>query len=373
MLMAVSLLAGQTISTNPQMASLPLALAIFGTFIGLFPASLLMRYLGRKRGLLVGTILGIFGALTASYGLYSKSFLLFAAGHLIYGLHQSFLQYLRFTAMESVPHKDRASALSWILVAGIPAAFLGPLAGLYGKNLIPNSIYLGCYLILTVILICQFGLVANLPQPQKTLSSELSTNFDDRTARPFSFHIKNLGLWASIISTSFGFGLMVMLMSAVPIAMKEHGHHMQSTTLVLQWHVLGMYIPSFFSGFLVRKFGTTNLILAGIFLLGIEVFAALQGTDFMPFALALILLGVGWNFMYVGGTNLLVEQYHASEKNLVQASNDSIVYLLATLSTYSSAYLESKVGWFGLNLVSLPFLFVATIVVSLYAFSKRKR
>ncbi|TGL61767.1 MFS transporter [Leptospira ognonensis] len=372
MMMAVTILAGKTISENPESASLPLSLVIFGTLIGLIPASYMMREVGRKYGLLIGTSIGIFGIGVVSFGLYSRNFILFSVGHLFYGLHQSFLQYLRFTAMESVPHKDRATALSWILLAGIPAAFLGPLAGLYGKDLLPNHLFLGCFLILSISLCIQFFLIANLPQVAKTIESEMKLTHDESTSRPFSYHIRNSGLWTSVLSSGIGFGLMVMLMSAVPVAMQTHGHHMHTSTIVLQWHVLGMYIPSFFSGFLVRKLGAPKLILFGIITLFLEVIAALQGTNFLPFALALILLGIGWNFMYVGGTNLLVDQYHPSEKNSIQALNDTIVYLLATVSTYSSAYLESKVGWYGLNLVALPFLAIVTILVSFHILSKHR-
>ncbi len=373
MLMAVTVLAGQSIADTPESASFPLSLVILGTLLGLFPASFVMREYGRKKGLLLGTSLGLLGAFIVSYGLYSKSFFYFSLGHLCYGFHQSFLQYLRFTAMESVPHKDRATALSWILLAGIPAAFLGPLAGLYGKDLFVSSLYLGCFVLLTFTLTVQFLLILNLPQPAKSMEAEIKMNHDEKRSRPFGYHINNIGLWSAILASGIGFGLMVMLMSAVPVAMKSHGHQMHSSTLVLQWHVLGMYIPSFFSGTLVKKLGAPKLILLGTGIMFFEVIAALQGTDFLPFAVALILLGVGWNFMYVGGTNLLVDQYHPPEKNLIQAVNDTCVYLLATVSTYSSAYLETKIGWFGLNLVSIPFLFLVGITVSILLLWKKKQ
>ncbi|TGL67735.1 MFS transporter [Leptospira levettii] len=375
MIMAVSALAGQTISPSPESASLPVSFVILGTLIGLVPASRFMKKQGSKYGLLLGTIIGIFGAILAAYAIWEKSFILFSIAHLLFGLHQSFIQYLRFVAMESVPTHDRASALSWILIAGIPAAFLGPLAGLQGKELFPTSLFLGCYFILIVSLSLQFLLITFLPSPSKrfTTEHELEHQESEREkVRPFSYHVRNLGLWVSILSTSFGFGLMAMLMTAVPVAMKSHGHEMHASTLVLQWHVLGMYIPSFFSGVLVRKMTAPYLILMGVFVMGLEVVSAIQGTEFLPFAFALILLGIGWNFMYVGGTNLLVEQYHPAEKNTIQAVNDTIVYSIAILSTYSAGYLEHKIGWLSLNLVSIPFLVFVSIVTFYYVIIKRK-
>lgn len=375
MIMAVSALAGQSIAPSPESASLPISFVILGTLLGLVPASKYMKWKGSKVGLLSGTVIGIIGAILASYSMYEKNFILFSISHLLYGFHQSFVQYLRFVAMESVPTHDRSSALSWILIAGIPAAFLGPLAGLQGKEIFPNSLYLGCYLILISSLCLQFFFILFLPKPNKELSSIPSQSNDPSprfTIRPLSYHIKNLGLWVSILATAFSFGLMAMLMSAVPVAMKSHGHEMHASTLVLQWHVLGMYIPSFFSGQLVRKMTAPYLILLGIFVMGLESFAALQGTEFLPFAMALILLGIGWNFMYVGGTNLLVEQYHPSEKNSIQATNDTIVYSFAILSTYSAGYLENKIGWLNLNLVSIPFLLFVSIFTMYYIHQRRK-
>ncbi|MCW7480446.1 MFS transporter [Leptospira kanakyensis] len=366
MIMAVSALAGQNIAPAPESASLPISFVILGTLLGLIPASRIMKWKGSKFGLLTGTVIGILGAALISYAMYEKNFILFSVAHLLYGFHQAFIQYLRFVAMESVPTHDRASALSWILIAGIPAAFLGPLAGLYGKELFPNSLYLGCYLILIFNLCLQFFFILFLPTPNKEITNTNLTNNDlsPRTSvRPFSYHIQNFGLWVSILATAFSFGIMAMLMSALPVAMKSHGHEMHASTLVLQWHILGMYIPSFFSGQLVRKMTAPYLILLGIFVMALESFAALQGTDFLPFATALILLGIGWNFMYVGGTNLLVEQYHPSEKNSIQAVNDTIVYSFAILSTYSAGYLENKIGWLSLNLVSIPFLVIMAALV----------
>ncbi|EKJ87109.1 putative MFS family arabinose efflux permease [Leptospira meyeri] len=375
MIMAVSALAGQSIAPSPESASLPISFVILGTLLGLVPASRFMNWKGSKVGLLTGTVIGIIGAILASYSMYEKNFILFSISHLLFGFHQSFVQYLRFVAMESVPIHDRSSALSWILIAGIPAAFLGPLAGLQGKELFPNSLYLGCYLILISALFLQFFFILFLPTPNKKISSIHSQSNDvspREVIRPLSYHIKNLGLWVSILATAFSFGLMAMLMSAVPVAMKSHGHEMHASTLVLQWHVLGMYIPSFFSGQLVRKMTAPYLILLGIFVMGLESFAALQGTEFLPFAVALILLGIGWNFMYVGGTNLLVEQYHPSEKNKIQATNDTIVYSFAIVSTYSAGYLENKIGWLNLNLVSIPCLLFVSIFTMYFIHSQRR-
>ncbi|TGL44521.1 MFS transporter [Leptospira perdikensis] len=376
LIMSVSALAGQSIAPSPESASLPISFVILGTLLGLVPASRIMKWKGSKFGLLTGTVIGILGATLVAYAMYERNFLLFSIAHLLYGFHQSFVQYLRFVAMESVPTHDRASALSWILIAGIPAAFLGPLAGLHGIQLIPSSLFLGSYLILILSLSFQFLFISFLPTPSRPTNEGhiIETQTSPReSVRPLSYHIKNFGLWVSVLATAFSFGLMAMLMSALPVAMKTHGHEMHASATVLQWHVLGMYIPSFFSGQLVRKMTAPYLILLGIFVMGLESFAALQGTDFIPFAVALVLLGVGWNFMYVGGTNLLVEQYHPPEKNTIQAINDTIVYSMAILSTYSAGYLENKIGWLRLNLVSIPFLVLITILIFVYIERNRRK
>jgi MFS family permease len=172
----------------------------------------------------------------------------------------------------------------------------------------------------------------------------------------------------ALVAACFSYGLMVMLMAASPVAMHAHGHDLAASTLVLQAHVLGMYVPSFFSGVLVKKWGPRNLILAGLAVFALELVLALQGTAFLPFFASLTLLGVGWNFLYVGGTNLLVTRYRPSEKTGVQAFNDSFVYLFATVATFGAGAWVQGLGWNGLQLLSIPFL---VVVAALFVVTRK--
>jgi MFS family permease len=357
LMMSVGILAATPLAPAPLWAALPLALSVVGTFAALFPASALMKRWGRKRGLLFGTFLGATGVAGIAAGLLSGQFVLVCAGFLVYGLHQAFLQFLRFMAMETAGPERAAGALSWVLVGGIPAAFLGPLVGLWGRDL-ASVAFAGSYSILLVVLAGQALIIASLP----SVSTSAPSSQAAEPARPWRQRLADPSLWLALTAASFSYGLMVMLMAASPLAMHQHGHPLSASTFVLQAHVLGMYVPSFFSGVLVRKWGPRRLIAAGLAVFVLELILALQGTGFVPFFLALTMLGVGWNFLYVGGTNLLVTRYRPAEKAGVQAFNDSFLYLFATVSTFGAGAWEVGMGWDGLQLLSLPFLAVVFVL-----------
>jgi MFS family permease len=185
----------------------------------------------------------------------------------------------------------------------------------------------------------------------------------DEPKRPWGQRLADPSLWLAVAAATSSYGLMVMLMAASPVAMHEHGHPLSASTLVLQAHVLGMYIPSFFTGWLVTKWGPRKMIAAGLVVFVAELVQALQGTTFFPFFASLTLLGIGWNFLYVGGTNLLVTRYRPSEKAGTQALNDSFVYLFATVSTFGAGAFERGLGWDGLQWVSVPFLVLVAVLL----------
>ena len=358
LMMSIGILAATPLAPSVFWGALPLALSVVGTFVSLFPASALMRRWGRKRGLLLGVALGASGVVTIVAGLTLGNFVLVCVGFLVYGLHQSFLQFLRFMAMESAGPEKSAGALSWVLLGGIPAAFLGPLVGLWGRD-VTTVAFVGSFALLLVVMALQALLVASLPAVQAVSVASA----ESAPPRPWKVRLADPSLWLALVAACFSYGLMVMLMAASPVAMHEHGHPLSASTLVLQAHVLGMYIPSFFSGWLVKRWGPRRLIAAGLVVFVLELILALQGTEFLPFLLSLTLLGVGWNFLYVGGTNLLVTRYRPSEKAGVQAFNDSFLYLFATVSTFGAGAWERGMGWDGLQLLTVPFLVVIAIVL----------
>lgn len=359
MMMSIGILAAAPLAPQPVWAALPLALSVVGTFVSLFAASALMKRWGRRNGLFLGVALAAVGVSAIVWGLASSSFVLVCAGFLAYGLHQSFMQFLRFMAMEAAGSEHGAQALSWVLVGGIPAAILGPLIGLIGRDATPVP-FAGSYLVLLGVLAVQGLLVFTLPATQRTENAR-----SDSDRRPWRERLANPSLWLALTAASFSFGLMVMLMAAAPVAMHQHGHAMEASTLALQIHVLGMYIPSFFSGRLVKAWGPRRLIGVGLALFAAELAIALSGTDVVPFIVALAVLGVAWNFLYVGGTALFVTTYRPSERAGVQAFNDSFVYLFATASTFGAGAWVKGLGWSGLELLTVPFLFVVVLLLLL--------
>lgn len=358
LMMSVGILAATPLAPTPLWGALPLALAVVGTLVSLFPASALRTHWGPKRGLLVGVTLASVGTATIVYGMVNSEFVVVCAGFFVYGLHQSLMQFLRFMAMEAAGPERSSRALSWVLVGGIPAAFLGPLLGLWGRNLGPGAEFSGSFVLLLGVLALQGLLVASLPSVTGT--AEVAAG---EPPRPWRRRLADPVLWLALMAATFSYGVMVLLMAASPVAMHEHGHPLAASTLVLQAHVLGMYIPSFFSGVLVKKWGPRNLILVGLAVFALELATALQGTEFLPFFVSLTLLGVGWNFLYVGGTTLLVTRYLPSEKAGVQAFNDSFVYLFATVATFGAGAWERGLGWNGLQFLSVPFLALVLVLL----------
>jgi len=307
MTLSIGILAAAPLAPQPSLAAVPLALSVVGTFASLFAASAFMRRWGRRKGLLVGVALAVVGVSTIGAALLTGNFALACAGFLVFGLHQSFMQFLRFMAMEAAGTEHSARALSWVLVGGIPAAILGPLFGLMGRDLL-GAPFAGSYLLLLGVLAVQAALILTLPDTRRADAVALEG------ARPWAKRLADPSLWLAVTASSFSFGLMVMLMSAAPVAMHEHGHPLTASTVAIQIHVLGMFVPSFFSGALVKAWGPRRLIGVGLALFAAETIVALSGTGLVPFFVALAVLGVAWNFLYVGGTALLVTRYRPAEK-----------------------------------------------------------
>lgn len=362
LMMAVGILAAIPLSPTPTLQALPLALTVVGNFMALFPASHFMARFGRKAGLLLGIGLGALGVLGISAGLYVGHFWIMAAGFLVYGFHQAFMSFLRFMAMEAAGPERQPRALSWILLGGIPAAFIGPLFGVWGKGLFPQAAFLGSFLLLLGVLAFQAMLAATLPGGTSTQTSATHTTAD---ARPWGERLSDGSLWLAVLAASFSFAIMVMLMAASPVAMIHHGHTQAESAMVLQAHVLGMYVPSFFSGALVKRFGPRNLIFGGLVLFALEMVVASSGDGFFWFLGALTLLGVGWNFLYVGGTHLLVSRYRPAEKAGVQAFNDSLVSLFGATATFSAGALEGRLGWVGLQFIPIPLMVILGVLLLL--------
>jgi MFS family permease len=360
LIMTIGGLAGQLLAPEPSLATLPIAMVALGTAIATVPASILMGRVGRRPGFLMGTMFGAAGGAAAAAGIVNGSFPLLCLGTLLVGLNQGFAQFYRFAAAEAVPAQSRSRALSMVLAGGIFAAFAGPHLGAITRELLFGAAYAGSFAAVVVLSLIAAAILASTPLPSPAVA-----DVDVEPARSLSEIARQPRFVAAITGATVGYAVMVLVMTATPLSMLAHNHSVSDAAFVIQWHVLGMFVPSFFTGWLVSRFGVTNIMLAGVGLLLGEVAIVASGSDMLQFASALILLGVGWNFLYVGGSAMLLETYKPCERGKAQALNDFIIVGVTAGAAFSAGALVESFGWSGLNLAIIPFLFVTGGVIAL--------
>ena len=341
-------LVGQRIAENPAWATLPLSLNLLGTMSIGIPASLLMQRIGRRNGFRLGTVVGLFGALLNIYAIQSESFFLFCVGSYLIGCLLGFGQLYRFAAIETTPEEHKARAVSLVLFGGMLSGILGPGIAFVTKDWVEGAPFMGSYQSLIGLYVVVFLLLQLVDLPKPTANEQ-----QPRT-RPF-WEITRQTTWKiSLLSAALGYAAMALIMTATPLSMQAHHHSFSASAFVIQWHVIAMFMPSFFTGNLIQRFGGKNIMLVGIGLNLLCILINTQGQFFLSYWSALILLGVGWNFMFIAGTTLLTETYLPEEKALVQGVNDVLVFGAAASGSLLAGVLQNQIGWETLNMVVAP-------------------
>ena len=352
--MALAAILGGTLAPNKGLATLPVAAMVIGTAIASLPAAMLMRRYGRRPGFMLGALLGIGGSLLSVFALHQSDFAAFVVGHFLLGCYQGFANYYRFAAVEAAGPAHAGKAISLVVAGGVVAAFLGPQLGQWGRDWIAGQFFVGSYLAQGVLSLAALLLISRLRLPR----------VDDAhagPARPLREILSQPTLQVAIFGAAIGSAVMIMVMTATPLAILGCGLPGSSVTPVIQWHVVGMFAPSFFTGALIKRYGAPRIMQAGFVLLLGHVVLAVSGVEFLNFLSALVLLGVGWNFAFIGGTTLLIQTYQPTEKLKVQAVNEFIVFGFAALATLSAGWLYDRFDWVALNLAVVPLLFAALI------------
>jgi MFS family permease len=362
--MTVGGLAGSQLAPAPQLATVPISAMILGTVVATVPVSMWMARAGRRAGFIAGALLGVLGGLIAASGIYFRSFLVLLSGLFLIGTYQASTLFYRFAASEVSDDAFRPRAISLVLTGGVAAALLGPsLAGL-GALLLDRA-YVGSFLILAAVSLAAGGLLLGLRVPMSETPASRSE------PRPLFVIMRQPTFAVALFGAATGGGVMVLAMTAMPIAMAQHHHSLSATTVVMQMHVLGMYLPSFFTGSLIARFGVLRVMIAGAVLLSTHVALSLSGTSFVSFASALALLGVGWNFLYVGGTTLLTGAYLPAERGRAQATNDLVIFVVGLASSLTAGVLLQVAGWKLMNVYLLPWLAAAIIAVLWLGYRRR--
>lgn len=348
-LMATSALVGRVLSDSPTLATIPLGLQFLAMTAVTIPVSLFMQRHGRRAGFLIGIVLGICGALLASYAVAQDSYLIFCAASVLVGAFNGSGQFFRFAAADVAEPSRKAQAISLVMAGGIAAGFLGPNLAAWTRPLLEAE-FAGSYLVLAALYVLGMAVISLLRVPLPPRGARAGGGRSLlKIARQPRFVV-------AVLTATVGYGVMNVLMAATPLSMNGHHHGFPDVAFVLQWHVLAMFIPSFFTGRLVTRFGLFNIMTTGVFAMFACVAINWSGNGVWHYWAGLFALGIGWNFMFIGGTTLLTETYTESEKAKAQACNDFIVFGTVTMTALSSGGLLNALGWQSLNLAVLPFL-----------------
>jgi predicted MFS family arabinose efflux permease len=343
---------GAAIAPDKGLATAPIAAMVLGTAIASLPASFLMRRIGRRSGFLVGAAIGLVGSGVAAAALHAGSFAGFVAGHLLLGAWQGFGNYHRFAAAEVAGAQHASRAISWVVAGGVVAAFAGPQIGLWGRDWMSPQVFLGSFVAQAALALAAMALLPALRVPKPAAQGGAG-------ARPLREIAAQPALIAAVLGAAVGYAVMILAMTATPLAMLGCGFGTAEVKPVIQWHVFGMFAPSFFTGALVARHGAPRIMQAGFVLLLGHVAVAAAGVEWLHFLGALVLLGVGWNFAFVGGTALLTQTYRPAEQTKVQALNEALVFGLVALASLGAGWLYDRIGWAALNFATVPMLLVA--------------
>ncbi len=358
LIITVHALAGFMLATDKTLATLPLGVMFTLVMVSTIPASLFMKRYGRRLGFVLGQTIGTVAALISVYAIYQESFWLFVLGSGFLGSHTAVWQYYRFAAADAASDAYRSRAISYVLAGGVVAAILGPELAKYSRELLAPVVFAGNYVAMAMICLITIT-VLQFVKIEAPSGEERSGS-----GRPLLMIVRQPKFITAVLSAMCGYGVMVLVMTTTPLAVLNNEHSFNDAAFVIQWHFLGMFVPSFFTGHLIRRFGVLRIILVGTLLTATCVVVNMSGVGLPQFWIALVALGVGWNFMFIGGTTMLTETYEPSEKAKVQATNDFLVFGTVAIASLSSGVLFNMVGWQGVNLaVVIPIILMLTVTV----------
>ncbi len=355
-LISINGLAGYALADDKSLATLPVTAYVIGAALTTMPVSQLMRRVGRVNGFSIGTLIGILGALICGFAVFSHSFWTLCAGTLVMGIYNASGQYYRFAAADVASADFKSKAISLVMAGGLVGGILGPQTSKLTKDVLPAE-FLGSYLALIGFCILALTLQRMMDIPRLTAAEQKDQG------RPLSEIARQPAFIVAVLSGMIGYGVMNLLMTATPLAMQSCAHPFSDAAFVIQWHVIAMFAPSFFTGALIKRFGVRTIMFTGVVLSLGCVAIALSGIEVMHFWIALMLIGVGWNFMYLGGTTLLTETHSPAEKAKVQGANDMAIFITMAISSASSGWLFSARGWEIMNYGAIPFLLVTGLAI----------
>ncbi len=360
-------LVGKMLADDPGWATAPLFFHHAGVMSASIPASLLMRRIGRRAGFMLGTVIGCVGALIAVQAIYDMSYWGFCLGVTVVGWFNGFAIFYRFAAADIATPEFRPKAISLVLAGGLLAAIIGPELAKHTLDWLAPVFYAGSYLSLVGLYLLSFCLLAFVKIPRMSAEDRRDTG------RPLLEILRQPACIVAILASAAAYSTMSLVMSPTPLAMEACGFDTDDTFTVMQAHVIGMFLPAFFTGHLVSRFGARPIILSGIAMIAVCAAVNLTGITLAHFAVALFLNGVGWNFMFVGGSSLLTEVHTPAERAKVQGIHDFTVFGTIAVSALFSGRILEDLGWDWINIGILPMIAVALIATLILAGSRPQR
>lgn len=357
---AINALAGASLASHAMLATLPIAMQALASALSSYPSSVLMQRYGRRAGFTVGTAFGVVGSLLAAWGMVSQQLWCLCLGTFFAGVYNGMGQFLRFAAADLAQQYKpsfKAQAIAIVLAGGVVGGVIGPEAAKITRNLF-DTVFLATYLSLAVFALIALVLVQGIQLEHTPPSEQQSVGFSQKPIAVREL-LKDRTMFAAIACGAIAYGIMNLLMVATPLAMQVCGYSFNQTAWVIEWHVIAMFAPGFFTGKMNDRFGVRPVMYTGAALLLAAAGINISGTSVWHFWCALLLLGLGWNWLFTGATTLLTTTYTAQTKARVQGINDTLVFSTLVLSSLSSGVLVSRYGWLLMNTLALPLIGIA--------------
>src|SRR5271154_3538874 len=357
---------GATLAPDVSFATVPLSMYVVGLAAGTLPTGAISRAYGRRVAFIIGTGCGVLTGLLASYAILHASFVLFCCATFLGGLYGAVSQSYRFAAADCASAQYRPKAVSWVMAGGVFAGVLGPQLVQWTMNVWPPYLFAFSFVVQAIVALVAMAILSGVDAPKPSPA-------DLHGGRPLFEIVRQPRFIAAALCGVIAYPMMNLVMTSAPLAMKMCGLSVSDSNFGIQWHIVAMYGPSFFTGSLIARFGAQRIVATGLLLEAVAATIGLSGITAMHFWATLIVLGVGWNFGFVGASALVLETHRPQERNKVQAFNDFLVFGTMAVGSFSSGQLLANYGWSAVNLVVYPPVLLGLTVLALASFARRRR
>jgi MFS family permease len=363
---ATGSIVGATLAPDVSFATVPLSMYVVGLAAGTLPTGAISRAYGRRVAFIIGTACGVMTGLLASYAILHASFALFCCATFLGGLYGAVSQSYRFAAADGASAAYRPKAVSWVMAGGIFAGVLGPQLVQWTMDIWPPYLFAFSFLVQAVVALIAMAVLSGVDAPKPAPA-------DFHGGRPLFEIVRQPRFIAAAICGIVSYPMMNMVMTSAPLAMQICGLSVSDSNFGIQWHIVAMYAPSFVTGSLIARFGAPKVVALGLLLEASAATIGLTGITVMHFWSTLVILGVGWNFSFVGASALVLETHRPQERNKVQAFNDFLIFGMMALGSFSSGQLLANYGWSAVNLAVYPPVLLGLVVLMLVSLARRRR